>query len=448
MRVTGVCAFILIVASFAFAFPADITGLNPTSQGLVGALSSRVIGPAGVFYNPATLAFLEKWELELGYTSGNPWFDLQLKDEDGEDLEDTDVIKDAKDVPGFQYVNFGIGGSINKWVGFGSYLSLNVDGSSRDSVVSPDAPYWLKYENALVGQQMFLGFGVKIMPNFSIGGAALFLADGDGSVEIQTYPLNQFEPSDANAPALTTISASSSSKMVAGATFMGGMFYRAAEFISAGIAFRGPLTIKRSYRYEIAIPGEEDPVPIKVKATTNFSPSELHGGFTTYIEWFSFSFELAYTFWSQYEYPYPTVEIGPIAEENAHRWDPKIDTYDLADVLSIRTGVEFKPVKPWHIAIGYAYEPSPVTEKQNGTTNVLDSNASIFGFTTGGNIPIAKSTQFILEAGIKYFLIDDYKVEKADDKMDEDDPSANPLYPVCDVSSDFYTFSVNARFLF
>lgn len=454
MRLGWACAFVVSVVSFAFAFPADIAGLNPISQGLVGAVSSRIIGPAGVFYNPATLAFLERWELEFGYASGNPWFDLQLKDENGENLEDTEVIKDTRETPAFQYVNFGVGGAVNKWIGFGSYLSLNVDGYSRESVLTPQTPYWLKYENALIGQQAFVGFGVKIMPNFSVGGSALFLLDGDGSAELEIYsPANLFEPSDKNANAITTVSASSSTKMLAGATFGAGIYHKPAEFISYGFAFRGPLYISRAYRYdyEVKLPGDAQPttIPIKAKAQTNFSPAELYGGFTVQIEWFSFSFEGAFTWWSQYKYPYPEVEVGPVGNEiEKRRWDPKVDTYKFADVFSIKTGLEFKPVKPWYIVIGYSYEPSPITKKQDGTTNVLDSNANIFGFTTGGNIPIAKSTQFSLEAGIKYFLLDDYTIEKADDKMNESDPKTNPLYPICDIKSDFYAFSVGARFSF
>jgi len=450
MRGIIACTLVLMVAGLAFAFPADVVGLNPTSQGLVGALSSRVIGPAGVFYNPATLAFLSKWEVEVGYASGNPWFKLDLKDEDGESVDDTDPIKKAEETPGFQYLNAGVGGSVNRWVGLGGYLSLNIDGYSRDSMVPPQTPYWLKYENSLVGQQAFFGFGVKFMPNFSIGAAALFLVDGEGSAEFEPYAQGAFEPEDSDA--LTSVSGSSSTKIIAGATFMAGVFVRPAEFLSLGLTYRGPLVIERAYSYKATLiddEGKESDVNVELSALTNFSPAELRGGFTTGLEWVSFSFELAYAMWSQYEYPYPEVKVGPIGDGKEYqRWEPKVSTYDLADTVGIRLGFEFSPIKHWHLAIGYAYEPTPVTEEQKGTTNVLDANASVFGFSTGGDIPIAGSTRLELEAGIKYFLIDDYKITKDDAEMDEYDPASNPGYPQYDVDLDFYAFSVSARFKF
>jgi hypothetical protein len=128
------------------------------------------------------------------------------------------------------------------------------------------------------------------------------------------------------------------------------------------------------------------PLPVRLRATTQFSPRQMILGFA----WrpsgkILIIGDLAHVAWSNYRPPFPKIEIDfseidKIALPLEHPVVPEVPDVGFKDIIVPRIGVEAGLGNRVTLRAGSFYRPSPAPE-QTGLTNIIAPD--LFGLTLG-----------------------------------------------------------------
>jgi len=369
---------VLIGRAWAGSFDAFGTGSRAIAMG--GAYAALGEDIAGLYYNVATIAQVDRLEAEIGYINSTPRLVINGK------RQDIDIHRG---------LNFG--GIISTLI-FKHRLSLGLnlfipdDHLMRFLVLPINQPHSALTHNANHTMTCLLGTGFSITKWASIGAGVNILATEKGGVD---FTIKEKAPSEG----------SLFSQLQPNYGAIAGVWFKPADWWRIGGSFRDKVEMVLKLPNNIHIPAlkmfTENGIQIlpkselEVNASTHchFSPRsfELGMAFEPINRWL-ISADLTYFEWNSMhsDAPYGVVDVkGGLSNIFPTAPGPVPDNPNFRNTLVPAFGTEYSAVKTDHwqfdVRAGYRFRPTPVPE-QKTVNNYLDADTHIIstGFGVKG----------------------------------------------------------------
>ena len=425
-----------------------VMGTDSRSAGLSGALAGETVGAEAAFYNPAGFGFLTNQNVFLTYFYSKPY--LKFTPDKNEDVDyyrsvDPNTLNDAQKQEyyeatyriklrdklidsangnGIYRVNgFGLGvevpfgsvvselASLKDLGSFGLVLySSRFDNSIHLPLYSYDVPYYLNYSYRPLALDLNLGAGVNLgsvtplLKGLSVGGGVNIFLNVFANIGayLPAMPdITQLLGGGGSVEALNIYFATTGYVDEPYAlTPLAGVQYQVNNNLKLGFVYRSRFYIKvnaDAFIHIRSLTTDQDYIlPASVKLNVFYDPDQFGlGGSYKVTDNLELLFEADYNRWSQYIYPFLTMELNTkgmkgLLQESGFALNitdnVKVELTDedkqrLKDTITVRIGAEWKLAEKYVFDFGYAYDQNPLVDRDGTTrTNLLAADTHIFSF--------------------------------------------------------------------
>lgn len=401
---------IAAIPQMANAHPFDIFGTGPRAIAMGGAYAAIGDDIAGLYYNVACIANVERMQFEFGYLYGKPTLMI-----DGQDL----------DVDTNQGTNFGLIVSQTIYhhrFSVGANVYIPDQHVLRFQMLPSRNPRFTMYTNRNHALIALVGGAVEIFTWWNVGAGASFLGDNFGGVD---FEIRETSPSKG------------SLESSIGSLFapFAGMWFSPTEWLDLGISYREKIQVFLDLPNTVNVPNiyafEGSGIPVLTESQlillatsfSHFSPRQFQVG-TAWRPHPGVLISLDATFyqWSEFRNPTPRSIIlltGGLGDLFPVGPSDPIPDPAFKDVLVPAVGTEVRTVDTEHFRLdlrgGYFYRRSPVPD-QEGLANFVDSNTHVISAglgLTGSNITGVFPRPVSLDMYFQSHLLEPRSVKKA-----------------------------------
>lgn len=347
-------------------------GFSPRGVAQGGALTANATDFTAVFYNPAMLVLRKDFNFGIGVDYAATDGRVTPKTLDKE-LDCTNC--DPKDWAGGNLgLLFPLGGKVENRLALG--LGLHLPPGRLVSVRAPDPnrPFWYEWNNEPDRISLYLGAGIRIIDQLSIGVGTQVLADlvGNGAtVDVDLFSKEvRFREIDSY---LATTSSPTA-----------GLLIEPAPGLRIGASWRSEMRLLYSIPADINLQGVGE-LKLVITGYNHYTPHTWNLG----VSWdvrpdLTLSLDGSYQLWSRAPSPYVRVSVDLSGETlSALGLDEVLDmdTRDqdpasprFADTVSPRFGVEYRLTDRFSARGGLWYRPTFVPRQTRRLSNILDAN--------------------------------------------------------------------------
>jgi long-subunit fatty acid transport protein len=445
----------LLVASSAQASIFETIGMGGRDTGMANAVTADSDDWTGLFYNPAMIVLHKQVEFVVTGQMSKTFASVDSTNA-GKSLDCTYCTPPL--LSGFTVgLLFPLGGKVQNRIAIGAVVGKPSFRLVHVKAQDPSLPFWYRYQNEdrFVS---FLGIGVKITDEFSVGAGLQILADliGDGATvgtdlfnktvtfrELDSYLANTLSPT-------------------------AGLYWAPDPTLKLGLSYRS----ERSLYYDVPATvklGIAD-LDFDISGVTHYTPHTFSLGASWSPEPdMSINADLSYQLWSKAPTPYMQVKINVSGDvltalglQNALALQTTPTPPGFSNTLSARFGFEYrfgaegdesqaqdkpqvenkKPVPPpFAVRAGAFFRPTMVPRQDVPGTNLLDATAiggsGGFGFSFADPLEIFENPiQVNLGLQLAYLLPRDANKE-ATDSVPSYKYSATNLSGAFDIKYDF-----------
>ena len=401
---------ILSLPAAAMAHPFDLFGTGPRAVAMGGAYGAIGNDIAGLYYNVACIANVERMQIEFGYLVGDPSLSIN-----GRDL----------DVDNNQGTNFG--GIVSQVIknhrfSVGANIYIPDHHVLRFLVLPSRNPRYTMYTNRNHALIALVGGALEVFDWWNIGAGASFLGDNFGGVD---FVISETSPS------------AGSLESEIGSLFspIAGMWFQVTDWLNLGISYREKIQVYLDLPNTISIPEvyafTDSGIPILSESFlyllatsfSHFSPRQFQLGSAWNLhERILLGFDLTYYQWSEFDNPTPKTVIelsGGLGDLFPVGPSDPIPDPKFKDVIVPAIGLEGRAVDldrfQLDLRAGYYYRRSPVPD-QEGLTNFVDSNTHVVSTglgLTGSDLTGIFPRPVSLDIYFQSHLLEPRNVEKA-----------------------------------
>jgi long-chain fatty acid transport protein len=340
----------------AQASPADVFGLGSRQTAQAGAGVASVDDMAAPLVNPAGLARSRGKRLTLG--AQGAFANLKIND------RRTGLSDPVGGIFGLT-APAPLGGPLADRIHVGLAMYLLPRTIARIVARFPDEPFYPYYQGRTERLVIVPGVGVRVAPGVDVGLAANFLAGLGGALE-------------ASEGATRALDARVDEKVPGVARIIAGVAWQPLDALRVAAVFRQRFDVPFATRAKTEVAGE--PIDLDLRASGQFSPTQVAAGVAWLTEVATVSFDLTYARWSTYAGPFVAVKselplVGPLAAE--------LPAVPWKDTFGARLGAEAPLGTRAVLRGGYGFETSPVPAVQHGVTNLLDGPHHVVGAGLG-----------------------------------------------------------------
>ena len=348
-------------------------GSRPIAMG--GAYSALTDDCYSAFYNPAASVYAEKFKFSLSYF----YSEAQMK------INGSSFEMDDSEVSGVT------GGMVHSGELFGRKMGVSMFFRNHDTAGirvighSVEQPRFTRISNSLQIFEFWMGFGVEIFENFSMGGG--FRLAGDFRSRHIDIDINVLT-GDASAPFDTEIRTDAAPNA--------GVFYSPTDNLNLALTFRGQIDLDANFDILLDL---HMPDPFAgINITTQFdliydvfwNPYQLTlGAAFAPTEALTFTADVTWADWSKYVTASPDAALipgGPLGFLLPPLRVEEVPRIDIHDTVEGRVGVEYiinmDEDPSCALRGGYAFVPAAIDE-QTGLTNYLDNHKHYFSLGGG-----------------------------------------------------------------
>ena len=389
---------LLLPASFLLASGFSIYEQGSRATGMAGAFLARANDPSAVFYNPAGIAGLQGWQLQLGTTAIQTQF--SFTGPVGMDPYYYSTAKKGLFFPSHLYATYALNPKIS--FGLGIYSPFGLASTWKDKwvgrLLATNTELRTVYVNPVAAY--------KIRDNLSVAaGFSWVYADVVLEKDILFTPRHLFGHSKLEANA-------------SGFSFNLGLKYRPLKNIEIGLMYRSttPLDFNDGTAYFTFPKTQNDIVnqevatyfPAKTKATSSLTLPASYGLGIAYDMTENLSFELDYIAMGWHTYDEIKVDFAqPVAGKTE-----SINPRNYKDSFSLRFGMEYRLDKHFTLRTGYAWDYHAVPAAYVEPT--LPENDR-HNYTIGLGY---HTTRFSVDAAYHILLQDDREVKNTVNNFD------------------------------
>lgn len=394
----------------------DDWGFTPRASAMGGAMTASSSDFSAVFYNPAMLVLRKDINFGLGVDYSRTDMQVTPKTLDKE-LDCT--YCDPNDWAGYDLgLLFPLGGKVKNRVALG--LGLHLPSARLLSVRAPDPnrPFWYAWNNEPDRIIVFLGAGIRIMDELSIGIGTQVLADlvGNGaSVNVDLFS-KEVKFREINSYLSTNFGPVVS------------VYFTPRSDLRFGATWRGEMRVFYSIPADIHLEGIGSLV-LTIQGYNHYTPHIVTLG----AAWdasadLTFSLDGAYQAWSLAPSPYVRIAVDVGGEtlralglDEALDLDSGIRDPGFKDTIVPRLGVEYRVTERFAARGGAWFRPTFVPKQTPRGTNILDAN------TIGVSAGLGYSFDDPLEIFAEPIIVDlvaqgIWLLPRDADKEDETDP--------------------------
>ncbi len=182
--ISAICLVLVLSPLSALANQLATFGTSPRAMSMAGAYSAIAEGSDALYYNPGGLIQNMGPKLDIAYTYTLPALFLEQQETGGDAFSATKAVKSARRPESTQWLSGGIATPLNRYLYFGLYTQIPVDGQERRKWFSPSEPYFMDYETGIFGHTLIPGLAVKFASNIGLGLGVEVIFDAAGN---QTY---------------------------------------------------------------------------------------------------------------------------------------------------------------------------------------------------------------------------------------------------------------------
>ena len=352
----------LIAAGVWLAGPAarasafDVHGFGPAGVAEVNARAARADDGTAAFYNPGGLGKGSGYRVEITGTGGISALSAQGK---GLPLESPFGFALALDA------TIPLGEPVGDRIrfGFGGYF---LPSSALRLIARPaDEPLFPYFDNRTQRLVLMPALAVRITGALAVGAALNVLGGVIGSADVQPGASGAAEP---------RIQVEASTRAAVNA----GIRFDAAPGVRLGLTYRQRFSVPARVATTASIGGVPLDVDIEIREAL-FDPDTVVLGSSFDLGRATFELDAAYSAWSSYEGPFvivhaelPGVRIGS---------DPVPELF--RDTVSVRGAATYRidvgRGAELTARAGLGFEPSMMTNAQQGRTNLVDGDKFLFG---------------------------------------------------------------------
>ncbi len=445
--ISAFCLLLVLLPIGATANQLATFGTSPRAMSMAGAYTAIAEGTDALFYNPGALIQNMGPRLDIAYTYTLPALFLEQQESDGDSLAATNSVKEARRPETAQWISGGVVAPLNRYLYFGLYTQIPIDGQERRKWFSPSEPYFVDYETGIFGHTFIPGLAVKFASNIGLGLGVEVIFDAAGNQKIY-IPIQQEE---------VPVESEGAGRIGAQAAPIIGFFARPFPELRLGLTYRGESYRKHKEEYVVeAVPGDYDSeIGVDYEVIYNFNPATL--SFSAAYqpdERVLLALELMYEAWGRYFPPYPSIDLDFSDARNAglalnqpDDVDPNDVKPSFHDTISPKFAVETRAYRNLFIDVGYKREPSS-TAFQRGTASALDVDVNVLSFGMAVQFGGVHHDMVRLDGGIQAHFLSEEHATKLTEWMEESDPESNPLYPRYEVGGRFLSGGLSASMKF
>ncbi len=444
---SAICFFLVILPMTVSANQLATFGTSARPIAMAGAYSAIAEGSDALYYNPGALIQNMGPRLDAAYTYTLPALFLEQQESGGDAFTATKETKSARRPESTQWLSGGVTSPLNRYLYFGLYTQIPIDGQERRKWFSPSEPYFMDYETGIFGHTVIPGLAVKFSSNIGLGLSAEVIFDAAGTQSIY-IPIQQEE---------VPIKSEGTGRIGAQAAPIIGFFARPFPQLRLGLTYRGESFRKHEQKYVVeATPGDNDSeIEVDYEVIYNFNPATMSFAAAYQPdERVLLSLELMYQATGRYFPPYPSIDTdfsdardAGLALNQPDEIDPKDVEPSFHDTLSPRFAVETRAYRNLFVDVGYKREPSS-TAFQRGTASVLDMDVNVVSMGMAVQFGGVYNDMVRLDGGIQAHFLSEEHATKLSEWMEESDPESNPLYPRYEARGRFITGGLSATMKF
>ena len=348
----GICA----VSSAARASAFDVHGFGPAGVAEVNARSARADDGTAAFYNPGGLGKGSGYRLEITATGGLSALSAQ---EAALPLESPFGFALALDA------TIPLGDPVGDRIrfGFGGYF---LPSSALRLIARPaEEPLFPYYDNRTQRLVLLPALAVRVTSALSIGAAMNVLGGVIGAADVRPGASGAAEPR-------IQVEASTRAAINAGVRF------DPAPGVRLALTYRGRFSVPVRVATAASIGGVPLAIDIEVREAL-FDPDTIVLGTSFDRGRAAFELDVAYSAWSAYEGPFVIVSAELPGVRIAS--DPAPDVF--RDTVSVRGAATYRldvgRGAELTARAGLGFEPSIMTNTQQGRTNLVDGNKTLVG---------------------------------------------------------------------
>jgi long-chain fatty acid transport protein len=365
-----VAVVVLLAAPAARANTMETFGFGPRGTSMAGALTANAADYTAVFYNPAMLVLRK--EVNFGFAFA--WFRTTSTVEPIDRAKELDCTYcQPPDAVGYSVgLLFPLGGKVQNRVAFGLGVYLPSQRLLRVQASDTKRPFWYLYNNSPERIVIYMGGGVRITDNLTVGFGVQALADlvGQGaSMKVDLFSKQvEFREIDSHL-----------------STRMGpvaGIYFTPVEGFRLGLAYRHEMALLLQIPAKVDLEGI-GVLAFTVQGITHFSPHTVVLG----TSWdvtpeLTLSADLQWANWSAAPSPYVSLNIDlsgdtlkALGLDEALDIAPPEQKPGFSDTLGGKVGLEYRVSERFAARAGAFYRPTPVPKQNVAGTNILDASA-------------------------------------------------------------------------
>ncbi len=357
----------------------DHWGFSPRATARGGAVTADASDFTAAYYNPAMLVL--RRDINFGFA-----FDYARTDPRVERLTFEKSLDctycDPNDWAGYDVgLLFPLGGKVQNRLALG--LGLHLPSTRLVSVRAPDPnrPFWYMWNNDPDRLVLFLGAGVRITDELTLGAGTQVLADLIGSgatVNVDLFAREvRFREIDSH---LAT---------TAGPT--AGIFYTPLSNLRFGASYRSEMRLLYSIPADITLEGIGQ-LNLTISGINHYAPHTINAG----VAWdvlpeLTLTLDGNYQMWSRAPSPYVRIQVdlsgetlAAIGLDDAMDMDTRdVDPLSpgFKDTVTTRMGLEYRLSDRFTARGGLYFRPTPVPRQTQPLSNILDGDT--LGVTGG-----------------------------------------------------------------
>jgi long-subunit fatty acid transport protein len=341
-------------------------GFSPRGVAMSGALTASADDFTATFYNPAMLVLRKDFNVGLGFDYGDPAGRVEAKGEGQLDCSYCDPDSFA----GFNLgLLFPLGGKVANRVALG--LGLHGPAATVASVRAPDPnrPFWYGWHNRQDRILVFVGAGVRIVDELTVGVGLQTLADlvGNGAATRVDLFARQVRFKEVSSDLANTVAPNA------------GVYWSPTPALRLGASFRGEMGLVYRIPANIDLEGVST-LNLVVEGIDHYSPPTLTGG----VAWqptpsLTLALDGSYQLWSRAPSPYMDITVDLEGETlRAMGLDEALDLESRSsppgfeDTVETRLGIEYQAAEGFVLRGGFSFRPTPVPRQSAAGTNILD----------------------------------------------------------------------------
>lgn len=371
-----VTAVVLVCPLVADASFFDQWGYSPRGVARANALTADANDFTAAYYNPAMLVLRRDINFGFAFDYARTEASVTPKTLDAE-LDCT--YCDPNDWAGYDVgLLFPLGGKVENRLALG--LALHLPSARLVSVRAPDPerPFWYMWNNDPDRIVVFLGAGIRILDELTIGVGTQVLADlvGEGAnVSVDLFA-RQVRFREVNSHLATSFGPTA------------GLYFAPMPNLRFGANYRSEMRLLYSIPANINLEGIGQ-LELSISGYNHFSPHTISFG-TAWdpIPELTLSLDANYQMWSRAPSPYVRINVDLSGEtlealglDQALDLDTGEEDPGFKDTVSPRLSVEYRVTERFAARGGAWFRPTPVPLQTPEGTNILDSNT--FGLAAG-----------------------------------------------------------------